>query len=179
MSRSAPSRRSTPPRADARGLRHGDLHVVDVSRFQIGSKMRCRSAAPGCSAPSPCRGNDRCGTPSSGKTFVTLRLSSGGASGRGRTALDDHPAPLVPSWAGEIRPAELLEHHGEGLRGGWTGRTPVAPVPWSGRGRRPHLEVRRTRRVVEAALGEAEPLREAVPHRPGRTGCGREARTAS
>ena len=64
------------PAADADVLGHRDLHVVDV--VAVPDRLehrRWRTAAPGCSGPSPCRGSGRCGRPSSGgKTSASDRV---------------------------------------------------------------------------------------------------------
>ena len=84
------------PAADADVLGHGDLHVVDVVAVPDRLEHACwRTAAPACSAPSPCRGSGRCGTPTArGKTSSTILLSSLRAlQVVAERLLDHHPAP--------------------------------------------------------------------------------------
>ena len=60
--------------ADADVFGHRDLHVVDVvARSRSARTARSRSAAPGCSGPSPCRGSGRCGRSSRSGTPSAAR----------------------------------------------------------------------------------------------------------
>ncbi len=66
------------PAADADVLGHRDLHVVDVvgvpDRLE---HRRWRTASPGCSGPSPCRGSGRSGRPTpAGRPPSRMALSS-------------------------------------------------------------------------------------------------------
>ena len=100
--------------ADADVLGHGDLHVVDVvgvpERLE---HRRWRTASPGCSGPSPCRGSGRSGrSTSGGNTSSRTSLSSRADSrswpnGFSTTTRRQAPAPALGQ-------AVLLELAGDG-----------------------------------------------------------------
>ncbi len=78
--------------------------------------------------------------------------------------LDHHAAPRAVAFRGQTRTRQLPAHHGEGVRGDRqvervvAARTAFAVELLEGR-----REFRERRIVVEGALHEADPLREALP----------------
>ena len=107
------------PAADADVLGHGDLHVVDVvgvpDRLE---QRRWRSASPGCSGPSPCRGSGRSGRSSrTGRPSARMSLSSRADSrswpnGFSTTTRRHEPSALL----GEPVLLELADHVAEEAR---------------------------------------------------------------
>ncbi len=86
---------------------HRDLHVVDVvARSRSARTAGWRSAAPGCSGPSPCRGSGRCGSIAVRRE---RRASSTSLSSRAdcevvtERLLDHHPPPAVGLVGGVVR----------------------------------------------------------------------------
>ena len=114
--------------ADRHFLGRGDLHVVDVVAVPDRLEDACwRTAAPACSAPSPCPGNGRCDRPGARRRPCGPWRSSSRADGQvgAERLFDDDPADVARGLVGQPGRAQLGRPPARKAAARWPGNRPA------------------------------------------------------